>query len=160
MNVDQAFREKVTYHLSRLTDDIKPVLKALIDHDYPKDVVSLAFEVFVDGFTEEFPVRVFFMDAENSEHFVYVDGKAEYPSPVDPGLLNIDHVYPPELEEEYTNKSDTLDPWWIATEALIEWFSKCWLAAGGGTFKLKATIAPHDSNNAFNLVENRWQACD
>ena len=97
------------------------------------------------------------MDEDNSEHFVYIDGKAEYPSPVDPGLLKIEHVYPYELEEEFTSKDESLDPWHIATKELIEWFSKCWQAADGKTFKLKANIAPHDSNHEFNLVDSKWQ---
>lgn len=144
-------------HLDKLSADIKPVLKALIEYEYPKEVVSLEFEVFVDGFTQEFPVRAFFMDSDNSEYFVYVDGKAEYPSPVDPGLLKIDHVYPCELEEEYTNKDNTLDPWKIATNELVEWFSRCWLAVGGEDFNLKSSIAPHDSSHEFNLQKSKWQ---
>ena len=124
MSIEQEFREKVAGCLNALSVDIEPVLKALIEYEYPKEVVSLEFEVFVDGFTQEFPVRAFFMDSDNSEYFVYVNGKAEYPSPVDPGLLKIDHVYPYELEEEYTTKDDTLDPWSIATNELVEWF-KC-----------------------------------
>ena len=157
MNIEQEFREKVNEHLNRLSAEIQPVLKKLIEYNYPKEVASLEFEIFVDGFTQEFPVRAFFMDSDNSEHFVYVDGQAEYPSPVDPGLLDIDHVYPYELEEEYTSKDDELDPWSVATNELVAWFSKCWSEVGGQSFKLKANIAPHDSNHEFNLVKSEWQ---
>jgi hypothetical protein len=157
MSIEQEFKEQVIEHLEKLSDHLKPVLKELIEYDYPDEVDTLAFEIFVDGFSSEFPVRAFFMDKDNSEHFIYIDGKAEYPSPVDPDLLKIDQVYPYELEEEYTNKDESLDPWQIATNELIEWFSKCWQAAGGKTFKLKANIAPHDSNHAFDLVEGKWQ---
>ncbi|BDA59516.1 hypothetical protein NUITMVS1_09790 [Shewanella xiamenensis] len=48
------------------------------------------------------------------------------------------YVYPDEFEEEYIDKDEDLDPWQIATNALIEWFSKCWIAAGGKSFKLNA----------------------
>lgn len=157
MSIEQEFKEKVGEHLEKLTESLKPILKELIEYDYPKEVDSLAFEIFVDGFSSEFPVRVFFMDEDNSEHFVYIDGKAEYPSPVDPELLKVEHVYPDELEEEYTNKDESLDPWHVATNELVEWFSKCWLSVGGQTFRLKANIAPHDSNHEFNLVESKWQ---
>jgi hypothetical protein len=157
MSIEQEFKEQVIEHLEKLSDHLKPVLKELIEYDYPDEVDTLAFEIFVDGFSSEFPVRAFFMDKDNSEHFIYIDGKAEYPSPVDPDLLKIDQVYPYELEEEYTNKDESLDPWQIATNELIEWFSKCWQAAGGKTFKLKANIAPHDSNHEFDLVEGKWQ---
>jgi len=157
MSIEQEFKEKVSEYLEKLSNDLCTILKELIEYNYPEEVTTLAFEIFVDGFSSEFPVRAFFMDKDNSEHFIYIDGKAEYPSPVDPGLLEIDHVYPYELEEEYTNKDESLDPWDIATNELIEWFSKCWLVSGGQTLNIKATIAPHDSNHEFNLVENKWQ---
>ena len=156
MSIEEEFKEKVAEHINRLTDDLMPVLKKLIKYDYPKEVDTLAFEIFVDGFTSEFPVRAFFMDEDNSEYFIMVNGKAEYPSPVDPDLIKIDYVYPYKLEKEYTNKDETLDPWHIATNELIEWFSKCWLASGGKNFKLKTNIAPHDSNHEFDLKENKW----
>jgi len=157
MSIKQEFKEKVSEYLEKLSNDLYPILKELIEYNYPDEVTTLAFEIFVDGFSSGFPVRAFFMDKDKSEHFIYIDGKAEYPSPVDPGLLEIDYVYPYELEEEYTNKDESLDPWHIATNELIEWFSKCWLASGGQTFNIKANIAPHDSNHEFNLVESKWQ---
>lgn len=157
MSFEQEFTEKVGGYLAKLTDELQPILKQLIEHDYPQEVVTLAFEVFVDRFSSQFPVRVFFMDKDNTEYFVELDGKATYPSPVNPSLLDIDHVYPDEFEEEYIDKDEDLDPWQIATNALIEWFSTCWIAAGGQSFKLNANIAPHDSHYEFNLVESQWQ---
>lgn len=148
MSFEQEFTEKVVGYLAKLTDELQPILKQLIEHDYPQEVVTLAFEVFVDSFSSQFPVRVFFID---------IDGKVAYPSPVNPNLLDIDHVYPDEFEEEYIEKDEDLDPWHIATNALIEWFSQCWIAEGGQNFKLKANIAPHDSHYEFNLVESQWQ---
>ena len=156
MSIEEEFKEKVSEHINRLTDDLIPVLKELIEYDYPEEVDTLAFEIFTDGFSSEFPVRAFFMDEDNSEHFIMNNGEAEYPSPVDRDLLDIDHVYPYELEEEYTEKDETLDPWHVATKELIAWFSKCWLTAGGKSFKLKANIAPHDSNHEFNLKSSEW----
>jgi len=157
MSIEQEFKEKVVEYIEIHSDELKPILKILIDFDYPKGVATLAFEIFVDRFSSGFPIRAFFMDEDNTEYFNYVDGKAEYPSPVDPGLLKIEYIYPYELEEEYTTKDESLDPWHIATNELIKWFSKCWLAAGGQTFKLSANIAPHDSNHEFNLIESKWQ---
>ena len=157
MSIEKEFKEKISSCLDLLSEPLRPILRELIDYDYPEEVAALEFEVFVDGFSSGFPVRAFFMDKDNSEHFIYVGGKARYPSPVDPGLLKIEYVYPYELEEEFTNKDDSLDPWHIATNELIEWFAKCWQAEGGNTFKLKANIAPHDSYNEFNLIEGKWQ---
>jgi hypothetical protein len=44
-----------------------------------RGVVALDFEVFSARWSEGFPARAFFMNESNSEHFIYVDGKAEYP---------------------------------------------------------------------------------
>lgn len=157
MNIEQEFSEKVLEHLYGLTASIKPVLKELIEYDYPKEVVSLEFEIFADGFTQGFPVRAFFMDAGNSEHFVYVNGEAQYPSPVAPELLEIEHVYPYELEEKYINEDEEFDLWSIAIDELIQWFSECWKEVGGESFQLKANIAPHDNDEVYNLVDSKWQ---
>ena len=59
MNIDQDFSEKVQKYLHGLTTSIKPVLKTLIEYSYPKEVASLEFEIFADGFTQGFPVRTF-----------------------------------------------------------------------------------------------------
>ena len=157
MNIEQEFSAKVQEHLQALTASINPVLKELIEYNYPKEVVSLEFEIFADGFTQGFPVRAFFMNANDSEHFVYVNGEAQYPSPVEPELLEIEHVYPYELEEKYINQDEDFDPWSIAIDKLIQWFSECWREMGGELFQLKANIAPHDNNQAYNLVESEWE---
>lgn len=157
MSIEQDFKDKVNVCLEQYRGDLKPILRQLIEYDYPKEVAALEFEIFVDQFSSGFPVRAFFMNEHNSEHFIYVNGKAEYPSPVDPGLLKIQHVYPYELEEEFTSKDETLDLWHIATNELITWFFNCWQSAGGEKFQLKANIAPHDSNHGFNLIEGKWE---
>ena len=157
MNIEQEFSEKVQEHLHGLTASIKPVLKELIEYDYPKEVISLEFEIFADGFTQGFPVRAFFMDSDDSEHFVYINDEAQYPSPVDPELLEIEHVYPYELEEKYTNQDEDFDPWSIAIDELIQWFSECWREMGGESFQLKANIMPHDNDEVYNLVDSKWE---
>lgn len=157
MNIEQEFSEKVQEYLHGLTASIKPVLKELIEYDYPKEVISLEFEVFADGFTQGFPVRAFFMDSDDSEHFVYINGEAQYPSPVDPELLEIEHLYPYELEEKYTNQDEDFDPWSIAIDELIQWFSECWREMDGESFQLKANIMPHDNDEVYNLVDSKWE---
>ena len=51
MDVEQEFSAKVQEYLNRLTSSIKPVLKELVEYNYPKEVVSLEFEIFTNGFT-------------------------------------------------------------------------------------------------------------
>lgn len=127
MNIEDTYRKGVKEHLVKLTDNLTPVLKKLIEYDFPKEVVSLDFEVFCDGFTQYFPVRAFFIDSDNSEFFLFENDNAIYPSPVDPELLNIKHVFSKEFEEKFTEKDEDLDVYTLAGYELIEWFSSCWL---------------------------------
>ena len=151
------FQQQVRSSLSKLDLLLIPVLGALVSHQYPGQVVALDFEIFSDGFTTGFPVRAFFLDSRNTEFFVYVDGQATYPSPVDPALINIDFVYPAELEDQLENESPGSDPWHIATAELLDWFLSCWQKAGGDGFPLAATIAHHDSSSELNLINGKIQ---
>lgn len=156
MNKEKEFRAGVRRYLDALDQSITPILSQLIAYRYPTEVVAIHFEVFGYEFTRGFPVRAFFIDSSNSEFFVYVDGKAEYPSPVDPGLISISGVYPLEFEDPFI-ELDEFDAWRVATEVLIGWFSEKWLSAGGANFELRATIAPHGGPNEFNLKTAKWQ---
>jgi hypothetical protein len=156
-SAEQVFRQAIREGLTRLDTQIEGVLHSLIEHRYPPEVFALSFEVFGDGFTSGFPVRAFFMDRSNTEYFLWEDGQAKYPSPVDPGLLEIDRVYAEELEEELQGSAPELDAWEIASDELIQWFAKHWQHVGGASFPLVATIAPHDSSEEFNLRSSSWQ---
>ena len=90
------FRSTLRNGLRPLEDPLIAVLRQLVEHDYPPEVVAIDFEVFSDRWSEGFPAHAFFMNESNSEHFIYVDGKAEYPSPVDPALLDVPYIITPE----------------------------------------------------------------
>ncbi len=156
-NIKKQFQEDVRKYLDRLTDQLTPVLKQLVEYSYVPEVKSLDFEVFCDGFTQEFPVRTFFMDEDNCEHFIYVDGQAQYPCPINLDLLEIERIYPPELEEMYFQQDEDLDTFTAAGETCVTWFSACWEKAGGLAFPLQAHIALHDDIRAFDLVHQKWQ---
>ncbi len=151
------FRQGVLKGLAKFDSQIEGVLRSLVSHEYPPEVFALSFEVFSDGFTSGFPVRAFFMDRSNTEHFLWKGGQAKYPSPVDPGLLEINHVYAEELEDELQEHSPESDSWEIATDELIQWFARHWLRVGGANFPRVATIAAHDSAKEFNLKSGGWQ---
>lgn len=156
-SAERTFRHGVRDSLSKLDAQIEGVLLSLVSHEYPPEVFALSFEVFSDGFTSGFPVRAFFMDRSNTEHFLWEGEEAKYPSPVDPGLLEINHVYAEELEEKLEEHSPESDSWGIATEELIQWFARHWRRIGGENFSLVATIAPHDSSKELNLKSGAWQ---
>lgn len=155
--LEQRFRKGVREHLALLSNELLTQLRQLIAFCYPDEVKSIDFEVFSDGFTRGFPVRAFFIDSDNSEHFVFVCGEATYPSPIDPGLLKIEHVYSDSFENLFLGEDERFDSWTISDEELIEWFANIWREAGGRKFYLEATIAPHDSARYFDLKDGEWK---
>jgi len=152
-SVEDRFKAAVRERLSALDERIAPILGALFTHAYPPEIVALHFAIFSDGFTESFPVRAFFMDADNSEYFVYVDGTATYPSPVDPALLDLPcGVYEQSFEEPFVSEDADLDTFTLAGEALVDWFAQRWIAAGGEVFARQASIGLHDDALTFDLI--------
>lgn len=150
------FQAGVVRHLEPLSNQLVPVLRRLLAHPFVPQVHHLDFEVFCDGFSSGFPVRAFFMDADNCEHFVYADGKTQYPCDVDPGLLKIQRVYPPEFEEEFGTEAPDLDYFTLAGQALVPWFGQCWDDAGGARFDRGAFIGLHDDLRRYDLLRQEW----
>jgi len=155
-SLEDDFRNAVREKLQPLRVPLIAVLKKLIEFSYVDEVVSIQFEVFSDSFTCRFPVRAFFMDADNCEYFVYEGSEAKYPCDVDPKLLNIPCVYDRDFERSFTSKNEDLDSWGLATVALIEFFADCWSVAGGERFTRDACIASHDGGRVFDLVRQKW----
>jgi hypothetical protein len=151
------FRRLVRARLGELDESLTRVLEKLITHKYPNEVVAVDFELFSDGFTSGFPVRAYLVDQTNSEFFVCQNGREEYPSPVDPELLEIECVYPDEAEDQLTSADPEADPWHLASCEFFEWFLACWRKAGGRYFPLAATIAHHDSSTEINLINGETQ---
>ena len=151
------FQQHVRLSLSQLDGLLIPVLRTLVDYRYPDEVAALDFEIFSDEFTSGFPARAFFLDKQNCEYFVRVDGKATYPSPVDPALIAVDCIYPVEIEDQLQAESPGSDPWHLATMEFLDWFLSCWQKAGGQGFPLVATIAHHDSSSELNLITGESQ---
>ena len=77
-SAEQIFRHAVRDGLGKLDSHVEGVLCSAIKHQYPSEVFALSFEVFSDGFTSGFPVRAFFMDRSNTEHFLWDSGQAKY----------------------------------------------------------------------------------
>ena len=153
---EHEFQDRVRQALEPHSSALVAVLHKLVAFEYPSGVASIDFEVFPEAFTSGFPVRAFFVDAQNTEFFLYEAGHAQYPSPVDPGLLEIDHVYEIALEAALAASRPDSDPYTLAGRALIPWFSRCWTEAGGLRFARRAQIGLHDDLEAYDLVQQSW----
>lgn len=154
MHPNQDVQSAVLNYLKTFDDSLLSVLKQLIQQRYPLEVKTLAFEIFSEQFSEQFPIRVFFLDEDHSEHFVMVNGEARYPSVIDPSLLLIDGVYSRDFECQYLSQG--IDIWTISSQVCMQWFIELWIKAGGGNCTLQATIAQHDSSARFDLIEQLW----
>ncbi|MBL4770905.1 MAG: hypothetical protein JKY61_07140 [Planctomycetes bacterium] len=154
---EQEFQRHVNDALEPHSQALISVLRQLVLHDYPHEVVSVEFEVFPQSFPSGFPVRAFFMDKDNTEFFISKDGAPAYPSPVDPELLELSRVYRADAAKDLLDADPDADDLTLAGEALIPWFSRCWLEAGGAVFTRSATISLHDGGRFFDLVEQNWQ---
>ena len=156
-NLTEEFKTKLLEGLYPLQTSLIAALKQIIEHRYPPEVVAVAFEVFPDTWSRRFPARAFFLDGSNNEHFIYVNGEATYPSPIDPGILDAPHIITSEYENSILARDPTLDTVSIGADEFIAWFALCWGKAGGTRFRLHATIADHDSDRELNLSNGQWQ---
>ena len=155
-DVAKKFKFAIRTGLRAHQDSLIAVLQQLVKQPYPPEVVAISFEVFPDSWSQGFPVRAFFLDESNNEHFVFVEGEANYPSAVDPGLLTVPYIITPEAEESFHRRSPELDRFTLGAEEFILWFADCWIQAGGLEFALSATIADH-GDQEFNLLTSKWQ---
>ncbi len=157
LTIENEFRTKLRDGLRRIEAALIEALKQIIDYKYPPEVFAVCFEVFPDSWSNSFPVRTFFLDASNNEHFVYVDGEATYPSPIDPGLIEVSEILPYEFEISIRERDPGFDYFTASADEFIAWFAPCWNRAGGIDFPLLATVADHDSDRELNLKTGEWQ---
>lgn len=148
---EKEFQRRITQALDVHSSAMVDVLRKLIAHDYPKEVESIDFVVFPMDFYSGFPMRVFFLDKNNTEFFITRNGEAEYPSPVDPDLLDIPQLCSASIEEEIFGEDPETDPWTLAGETMIGWLFRRWHEAGGAEFTRAATAALHDDKDYYEL---------
>lgn len=148
---EKEFQRRITLEFDTHSVALVNVLRKLIAHDYPCEVESLDFVVFPMNFYSGFPMRVFFTDKNNTEFFIMRNGEANYPSPVDPSLLDIPQLCSESIEKEIFGEDPETDTWTLAGDTLIAWFFGRWFDAGGAEFTRSATIALHDDRAYYEL---------
>jgi len=159
-NASARLRDEVRRAFEPLTSALTAALERVVVQRYPQEVATVEFEVFADpsSFTCGFPVRAFFMDADNNEHFVTVNGRAEYPVDFDPDLLDIPRAVTRETWASWGRSYPDLDWYSVAAEGVVLWFAACWRAARGERCQRPAFISLHDDVWQFDLKRGRW--CD
>ena len=156
-DINEEFKSEFRSGLECLEEELTEVLRQLIQSEYPSEVVAIDFEVFPGTWSADFPARAFFLDSANCEHFVYVDGKAQYPSSVGPALLAGKGILTSEFEEKLFERSPDLDTFALGEQQFVAWFIDCWERVGGKKFQRNATVAVHGDGREFNLITRKWQ---
>jgi hypothetical protein len=151
----EQFRTEFLYALACLEPALIAALRKFVRSDYPPEVVTLHFEVFSESWATDFPVRAFFLDENNGEFFVDVDGNAAYPTTVDPALLCGKRILSTAFEDDHAERYPDLDVSELGMQHLVPWFSLCWQRAGGHDFRRAATIAAHDDSKEYVLITQR-----
>jgi hypothetical protein len=147
---EDEYRKIIIEHLAGLKPQLVAKLREITTSSVPKDVASMSFEVFSDGFYERFPVYAYALDNENTEvtfdqpfsGYVLPEAKPVFPEAHE------------KVEELYSERG--VETWDVATDELIKCFHHCWLEAGGRGAKYNASIQHHDSIHFFDLKLGRW----
>lgn len=143
--------------LDRLSPALESQLRTILRYHFHPRVVLLDTEVFPDGLRDGVPMRIFLIDAQNSEAF-HDDHAYFLPSTI--GILeDVREVIPPDEIERQKRYEDagvaTLE---IEMVALVEWFAACWIRVDGQQCPLPAYISFHDDIASFDLKQMKWEA--
>ncbi|GER89004.1 hypothetical protein KDW_31660 [Dictyobacter vulcani] len=143
--------------LEKLEPALESQLQTIVTARFHPHVVLLDTEVFPDGLREGVPLRMFLLDAHNSEVFHH-DATFFLPSSI--GLLEaVKEVIPPSEEDRQKLYEEAgVETIEIEMSTLIEWFVACWMRAGGQHVTLPAYICRHDDQESFDLHQMKWVA--
>lgn len=145
---EREFQSEVARCLEPNRHPLVEVLRQVQGQRLPSDVARLCFEVFVDCFTSDFPVHLYYVDASETD--------PDFEGSVDPELIDCESVYPDELEEQLVAESPKSQPDLLAAETFIPWFGECWVEAGGREFSTPAVIRVHDDISEYDLAAGEW----
>jgi hypothetical protein len=142
--------------LDRLSPALEQQLRTILSAHFHPRVVLLDTEVFPDGLRDGIPMRMFQIDAHNSE--VFHDDPA-YLLPSSIGILEeIAEVIPHgESDRQQRYEGAGVDTIQIELATLLEWFAACWVAAGGQQCPVPAYVCYHDDRESFDLRQLKWE---
>jgi hypothetical protein len=152
-----SYKQWIRPFLERLSPALESQLQTIFSSRFHPHVVLLETQVFPDGLREGVPLRMFLIDAHNSEAFHH---DPTYFLPTSIGLLEeIEEVIPQsEAERQKLYEEAGVETVEVETITLIEWFVACWIRAGGQHFTLPAYLCRHDDRESFDLKQMKWVA--
>lgn len=150
------YKQWIRSLLDRLSPALERQLRTILSYRFHSRVVLLDTEVFPDGLRDGVPMRMFLIDARNSETF-HDDPAYFLPSSI--GILeDVRDVVPPDEEERQKLYEDAgVETLEIEMATLVEWFAACWIRADGQQYPLPAYVSYHDDDRAFDLKQMKWE---
>jgi len=150
LNLISSFLDSIS---NRMVEDIKGIFNEDygLNEKYSKsDIEFYEFELFEDGYR----INFYPMDSEYNQ-LGFKKTLPEYPN----GFLrdkdlDIDKDY-----YDFDNEADMerMDEFYMElSKQVIEWFNTCWKEAGGLHVKNKYSISIHDSDDTFDLANQKW----
>jgi hypothetical protein len=142
--------------LDGLSSAVEQQLRLILSAHFHPGVVLLDTEVFPDGLQDGIPMRMFQIDAHNSEVF---HSDAAYLQPSSIGILEgaTDIIPAAETDRPQRYTEAGLDTIQIEMSTLLDWFAVAWIAAGGQQCPLPAYACYHDDDKSFDLRRSRWE---
>ncbi len=151
------YKRRIRSLLDRLSPALESQLRTILSYRFHPRVVVLDTEVFPDGFREGIPMRMFLIDAHNSETFH--DDPAFFRASSIGILEEVQDVVPHnELERQKVYEDAGVETLEIEMATLVEWFAACWIRADGQRCNLPAYVCYHDSNDSLDLKQLKWEA--
>lgn len=156
-NIEKNQLNKISSFLNSISNRMVEDIKGIFNEDYgllekhsKSDIKFYEFEVFEDGYR----INFYPMDSEYNQ-LGFKKTLPEYPN----GFLrdkdlDLDHEF-----YDFNNESDMdrMDEFYMQlSKKVIEWFNKCWKEAGGLNVNNKYSISIHDSNDIYDLNNQKW----
>lgn len=148
---------KISSFLDSISNRMIEDIKVIFDGDYgllekysESDIRFYEFELFEDGYR----INFYPMDSDYSQ-LGFKKTLTEFPN----GFLRDKDLDIDEDHYDFDNDSDMdrMDEFYIQlTKKVIEWFNECWKEAGGLNIENKYSISIHDSNDTYDLSNQKW----
>ncbi|MBW9146548.1 hypothetical protein KTC92_07275 [Clostridium sp. CM027] len=127
--------------------------------NFHPEIEVLDFEIFNEGFTSGFYIRMFSMtrDANEFFHDEKIDGDIYFSGGYDL-LQEVEHIFSYDEIEHYEELG--IDAYEEDSFELIRWFSEIWKKIIGTKINIPSYLCLHDDIRSFDLINMEWISDD
>ena len=145
MNSASAYRKALEAFLASYDEEVTRRLRDFVAMPFEPDAAHVLFEDFLDSHGTKFPVLIALTTSSSG---VYCDARRCI-------LSTMSFNIPPSLNPAASDcdVDDASEEW---RSVFFSWFQQRWIAAGGLSYGLPASIGEHDAPEAFDLMLGKW----